>query len=74
MGSQPLIGRQRITSPQDSPSRSREFLRLMDSLETREHRGLTLLETVKSANLTLLLKAVEAIEAVYKMDNKSILC
>jgi hypothetical protein len=46
----------------------------MDSLETREHRGLTLLETVKSANLTLLLKAVEAIEAVYKMDNKSILC
>ena len=33
----------------------------------------TLLETVKSANVLLLLEAVEVLEAVQKMDNKVIL-
>jgi hypothetical protein len=53
-----------------------KFIRLIQDLEQKgpsEAWGLTLFETVRTANATLLLKAVEAIEAVCKMDTRSIL-
>jgi hypothetical protein len=46
---------------------------LEDSTELRQYRGLTLLEAAKGPSVTLLLKVVEAIEAVHKMDSRTIL-
>ena len=54
-----------------------QFVKLMESLEDstelRQYRGLTLLEAAKGPSVTLLLKVVEAIEAVHKMDSRTIL-